>query len=126
MYENILVRLWLLSGQLGPSPMWTAIVRAQARSVRNRAWGPSAIRILYFTVALISSPSFTELEARIKRRSIQVISRTISQMHVKLIRARQPLPFPTWSNMGPRRSCADSLPLAIRRSYSVVHATGCL
>jgi hypothetical protein len=59
----------------------------------NGAWGPSTLLILDFIVAL-NSPSTTEPQARIKRRSIEVISHTISQMNVRLIWARQPLPFP--------------------------------
>jgi hypothetical protein len=64
------------------------------------ASGPSALQILDFTAAL-SSQSTAEPQARIRRRSIQVISRTISQMNANLIRARQPLPFfqpgPIWA-----------------------------
>jgi hypothetical protein len=41
----------------------------------NGTWGPSALHILDFTAAL-SSQATTEPQARIKRRSIQVISRT--------------------------------------------------
>jgi hypothetical protein len=59
----------------------------------NGTWGASALHILDFTAAL-SSQSTTEPRARIMLRSIQVISRTISQMNASLIRARQPLPFP--------------------------------
>jgi hypothetical protein len=66
----------------------------------NGAWGPSALHIPDFTVAL-SSQATTEPQARIKRRSIQVISRTISQMNASLIRARQPLPFPNLVQYGP-------------------------
>jgi hypothetical protein len=66
----------------------------------NGAWGPSALHILDFTAAL-SSHATTEPQARIKRRSIQVISRTISQMNASLIRARQPLPFPNLVQHGP-------------------------
>jgi hypothetical protein len=43
----------------------------------NGAWGPSALRILDFAAALSSQDTIEPL-ARIKRRSIQVISRTIS------------------------------------------------
>jgi hypothetical protein len=42
---------------------------------------------------------------------VQVVLRTISQMNSSLIRARQPLPFPTRSNVGLNRSRADSRPL---------------
>jgi hypothetical protein len=59
----------------------------------NGVWGPSSQGILDFTAAL-SSLSTTEPQVRIKRRSVQVVSRTISQMNASLIRARQPLPFP--------------------------------
>jgi hypothetical protein len=66
----------------------------------NGAWGQSALHILDFTVAL-SSQAMTEPQPRIKRRSIQVISREISQMNASLIRARQPLPFPNLVQYGP-------------------------
>jgi hypothetical protein len=75
------------------------------------AWGPPALHILDFTAAL-SSQATSESKARIKRRSIQVISRTISQMNASLIRARQPLPFSNLVQYGP--SHADSLSLALR------------
>jgi hypothetical protein len=66
----------------------------------NGAWGPSALHILDFTAAL-SSHATTKPQARIKRRSIQAISGTISQMNASLIRARQPLPFPNLVQYGP-------------------------
>jgi hypothetical protein len=59
----------------------------------NGTWGPSALHILDFTAAL-GSQATTEAQARIKRRPMQVVSRTISQLNASLIRARQPLPFP--------------------------------
>jgi hypothetical protein len=62
--------------------------------------GPLALLVFDFTASL-SSQSTTEIQARIKRRSIQVISRTISQMNASLIRARQPLPFPNLIQHGP-------------------------
>jgi hypothetical protein len=64
----------------------------------NGAWGPSALYILDFTA--LSSQATTEPQARIKRRSIQVVSRTISQMNASLIRARQPLPSPNLVQYG--------------------------
>jgi hypothetical protein len=78
----------------------------------NGAWGPSALHILDFTAAL-SSQSTTEPQARLKRRSIQFISRTISLMNESLIRVNR-CPFSTSSNMGRRRGHSDSLPLAHR------------
>jgi hypothetical protein len=70
----------------------------------NGAWGPSSLRILDVTAAL-SSLSTTEPQVHIKRRSVQVVSRTISQLNVSLIRARQPLPQsgPTWALTGVAR-----------------------
>jgi hypothetical protein len=65
----------------------------------NGAWGPPALNILDFTAAL-SSQSTMEPQARIMRRSIHVISRTISQMNANLIRAGQPLPFPNLVQYG--------------------------
>jgi hypothetical protein len=85
----------------------------------NGAWVPSVLHTLDFTDAL-SSQSTTEPQARTKRRSIQVNSRTISQMNASLIRAVNRCPFPTWSNMTPRRSHANSRPLARVQSYPVV------
>jgi hypothetical protein len=66
----------------------------------NGARGPSALHSFDFTAAL-SSQSTTEPQVRIRRRSIHVISRTISQMNASLIRARQPLPFPNLVQYGP-------------------------
>jgi hypothetical protein len=66
----------------------------------NGAWGPSALHILELTAAL-SSQATTEPQARIKRRSIQLISRAISKMNTSLDRARQPLPFPSLVQYGP-------------------------
>jgi hypothetical protein len=63
-------------------------------------WVPSALHILDFTAAL-SSQSTTETQVRIKRRSIQGISRTTSQMNASLIHARQPLPFPNMVQFEP-------------------------
>jgi hypothetical protein len=61
----------------------------------NRAWGPSALLILDFTVSLSLPP------ARIGRRSIQVIYRTISPMNASLIRAA---PAAALSQPGPIRA----------------------
>jgi hypothetical protein len=58
----------------------------------NGAWGPSSLRILDVTDAL-SSLSTTEPQVRIRRRSVQVVSRTISQLNARTS-ARQPVPFP--------------------------------
>jgi hypothetical protein len=66
----------------------------------NGAWGPSSPRILDSTAAL-SSLSTTQPQVRIKRRSIQAVSRTISQMNASLIRARKPLPLPNQVQRGP-------------------------
>jgi hypothetical protein len=66
----------------------------------NGAWGPSALHILDFTSAL-SSQATNEPQARIKCRSIQLISRAISKMNTSLDRARQPLPFPNLVQYGP-------------------------
>jgi hypothetical protein len=65
----------------------------------NGAWGQSALNILDYTAAL-SSQSTMEPQARIMRRYIQVISRTIAQMNANLIRAGQPLPFPNLVQYG--------------------------
>jgi hypothetical protein len=59
----------------------------------NGSWASSGLHILDFTPAL-SSHYTTEPQAHIKRRSIHVISRAISQTNASLNRARQPLPFP--------------------------------
>jgi hypothetical protein len=66
----------------------------------NGAWSPSSLRILDVTAAL-SSLSTTEPKVRIKRRSVQVVSHTISQLNASLIRTRQPLPFPNQVPRGP-------------------------
>jgi hypothetical protein len=66
----------------------------------NGAWGPSSLRILDVRAALRSLFN-TEPQVRIKRRSVQVVSRTISQLNASLIRARQPLPFPNQVQRGP-------------------------
>jgi hypothetical protein len=67
------------------------------------AWGPSALRLLGSIAALISQ-STTEPQARIKRRSIHVISRTIPLLNASLIRARPSdalsQPCPTWAPDG--------------------------
>jgi hypothetical protein len=55
----------------------------------NGAWGPSALRIVDFTSRLASQKT-TEPEARIRRRSIQPVSRNISEWNATLIRARRP------------------------------------
>jgi hypothetical protein len=81
----------------------------------NEAWGTSELRIPDCTVAL-SSQSTTEPQARIRRRSIQVTSRRISQMNGSLIRARQPLPFPNPVQYGPWtvvRGCSSFTTLKI-------------
>jgi hypothetical protein len=75
-------------------PDWVPDFAIQPTSFNlNIAWGPPELCILEF-IAALASQSTTEPQARIKHRSIQVISRTISQMNASLNRARQPLPFP--------------------------------
>jgi hypothetical protein len=59
----------------------------------NGARGPSALRIVDFTSRLASQRT-TEPQARIRRRSIQAVSRNISEWNATLIRARRPQPFP--------------------------------
>jgi hypothetical protein len=66
----------------------------------NGERGPSSLLTLDVTAAL-SSLSTTEPQVRIKRRSVQVVPRTISQLNASLIRARQPLPFPNQVQRGP-------------------------
>jgi hypothetical protein len=66
----------------------------------NGAWGPSALRIVDFTSRLASLRT-TEPQARICRRSIQAVSRNISEWNATLIRARRPQPFPNTFERGP-------------------------
>jgi hypothetical protein len=54
------------------------------------ALGLSAQFILDLRLALCSQ-SMTEIQSHIYRRSIEVVSRRISQIYACLIRARQPL-----------------------------------
>jgi hypothetical protein len=71
----------------------------------NGAWAPSSLRILDVTAAL-SSLSTTEPKVRIKRRSVQVVSRTISvecEPHPRATAATLPQPGPTWALIGVAR-----------------------
>jgi hypothetical protein len=79
----------------------------------NGAWGPSSLRILDFTAALSSLPTM-EPQVRIKRRSVQIVSRTMSQIMRASTARDSRCPSPTRSNVGLNRSRADSLPLAHR------------
>jgi hypothetical protein len=63
----------------------------------NGALGPSALRIVDFTSRLASQRT-TEPQARIRRRSIQAVSRNISEWNATLIRARRPQLFPTFDS----------------------------
>jgi hypothetical protein len=87
----------------------TITTRAFKKAQRAADRQMSAIAVPVQKAAL-SSQSKTEPRALTKRRSIEVISRTISQMNAIIIRARQRCPFPTRSNIGPRRGHADSAP----------------
>jgi hypothetical protein len=83
------------------APVWTPDLSFHPMGIDlNGAWGPSALRIIEITSRLASQRT-TERQARIRRRSIQAVSRNISAWNATLIRARRPLPLPNNIDRGP-------------------------